>query len=326
MKTTIPVHILTGFLGAGKTTLLNHLIKDLQPQRIMVIENEVGRVNIDGALVVDGVGGVVELTAGCICCSLNDELIETLADIAAKKENFDRLFIETTGIADPGAVAQIFLDYPFIADEFELINIICLADARNLETNLLEAEEAQRQLSAADVILLHKTDLVGPADRQQQRIPLIRGFNPLATIYATSLSNFPPSADLLKDAVPEIGAQHQTQSVDKTHAFKHQGISTYCLTFNRDFDLPTLSRELIKLLHIHRHQVLRIKGILATQHNPVKLILQSVRDTYTLSDGTPWQNHEPRESKMVFIGRGVEKSSLERFFSHCLIKEQPPGK
>ncbi|MEM6765743.1 MAG: GTP-binding protein, partial [Bacteroidota bacterium] len=154
----IPVHLITGFLGSGKTTFLNYFIRERLPERILVIENECGDVNVDGAMILDGVEEVLELSAGCLCCSLADGLLDLLALTVEKREQYDRLVIETTGIADPSSIIQVFLSHPMVEKVFELEQVICLADAEFLTDWLEEAEEALRQLSFADVILLNKID------------------------------------------------------------------------------------------------------------------------------------------------------------------------
>jgi G3E family GTPase len=155
-----PVHIITGFLGAGKTTFLNHFIKERLPERIFVIENEYGATSIDGALVMEGVEDIVELSAGCLCCSLADELRDVLEEAHQQRDKYDRLVIETTGIADPGSILQVFLENPAVEKAFELQQVICLADANHVNEWLEEAEEALRQISVADVILMNKVDTV----------------------------------------------------------------------------------------------------------------------------------------------------------------------
>ncbi len=312
-----PVHIITGFLGAGKTTFLNHLITNRLPERILVIENEVGEVNIDGALVVDGADSVVELTAGCICCSLNDDLLEVLADLATRRNTFDRIVIETTGIADPGAVAETFIGDPRVERDFELINVIALADARHLDEALRDTDEARRQIAFADVLLLNKMDLVQPDDLDALQ-QTMRGINPLAKTYVGTRGIFPVDEILATAVMEDHGAEQQTAAVEHLHQHQHHDITSFALTFDRDFDLSELNHQLVVLLNVYRHQVYRVKGIVAAAGSPVKVVLQSVRNLLALSDGTPWEPGEVRQSKIVFIGRGVNRESIERVFKNAL--------
>ncbi len=160
MKKKIPVYIITGFLGSGKTTFLNHFLKSKNNERIVVIENEIGKINIDGATLVTNTNDIIELTAGCICCSLNDELFDLLEELYVKKDEIDRILIETTGIADPGAIAVTFLNHPAVIKDFELINVIGVIDALFIESWLSETEEAIRQIAASDILLINKTDQI----------------------------------------------------------------------------------------------------------------------------------------------------------------------
>jgi G3E family GTPase len=314
----IPVHLITGFLGAGKTTFLNHLIRTRLPERILVVENEVGDVNIDGALIVDGAESVVELTAGCICCSLNDELHHVLAEISARSEQFDRVVIETTGIADPGSVAQVLLSSP--ADHFfELKNIICLADACHLDEALRDTDEARRQIAAADLILINKADLVEPA-RLISVTEAVRGINPLADVRTGEQGIFDVQATLDNTTIEHIGAQTQVDQVPADHGHIHHDITSFSLCYEVPFDLKKLSHELLVLLNIYRHQVYRVKGIVATQDNPVQVVIQSVRNQLSLTDGLLWPPEKVPLSKVVFIGKGVHRRSIERILNNCLVK------
>lgn len=319
----IPVHIITGFLGAGKTTFLNHLIRSRLPERIVVIENEVGDANIDGALVVDGADSVVELTAGCICCSLNEELFKVLELIAARHNQFDRLVIETTGVADPGAVAHTFLSDSVVARFFELKNVICLADARFLDDALRDTDEARRQIAAADIILLNKMDLVAP-EQMAELFTALRGINPLAKTMVGQQGIFQVDKVLDVTTVEYEGAERQTARVAVRHDHLHHDITSFTLTYDGDFDLGQLNHQLLVLLNLYRHQVYRVKGIVAADGHPVKVVVQSVRNMLSIADGTLWRPDEPRQSKIVFIGKGVHRQSIERMLNPCLKKPVVP--
>lgn len=319
----IPVHIITGFLGAGKTTFLNQLIKSQQPERIVVIENEMGDTNIDGALVIGDVNSVVELTAGCICCSLNDELLDVLEMLSQQTETFDRLIIETTGIAEPEAVVEVFVSHRGVEMFFELQNVICLADAKFLNQSLTETETARRQLLAADILLLNKIDLLENTENIAELVQVLRGINPLAKVYEGAQGNFPHDDILSFSTIKDIGAESQTRNVAQRHSHTHQDITTFCLTFEEEFKLPSLSYELTRMLTLYKHQIYRIKGIIAYDNEPTKAIIQSVRNMIALTDGTKWEANEVRQSKIVFIGKGVQREAIERIFNRCLAKPIP---
>lgn len=319
----IPVHIITGFLGAGKTTFLNQLIKSQLPERIVVIENEIGDTNIDGALVLNEVNSVVELTAGCICCSLNDELLDVLEMLATQNDTFDRLIIETTGVAEPEAIVEIFLSHRGVETYFELQNVICLVDAKFLNQSLEDTDTPRRQILAADILLLNKIDLIENALQTTQLLTILRGINPLAQIYEGSQGVFPHEEIITFSTIKNIGAETQTRNVKQNHNHTYHDITTFCLTFEEEFKLPDLSYELTRLLSLYRHQIYRIKGIIAYDNEPTKAIIQSVRNMIALTDGTTWAEGEIRQSKIVFIGKGVKREAIERIFNRCLVKPIP---
>ncbi|WP_020533204.1 CobW family GTP-binding protein [Flexithrix dorotheae] len=329
MKQT-PVHIITGFLGAGKTTFLNHFIKALLPERIMVIENECGETNIDGGLIMDGVEEIVELSAGCLCCSLSDGLLDVLSEASKRQDQYDRLVIETTGIADPSSIIQVFLEDPRVEKYFHLEQVICLTDAGLLEEWLRETDEALRQVALADAILINKIDMVS-----QTAVPkvqaLVENINPHAVIFTGKQGVFP---------VPEImktGTTKLRQMEDKPHHFHHDhahehnhdhqhdhkhnahGITSFTLTFPFPLNLDNLSLDLTRIVNLYRHQVYRVKGIIALPQYPNRVVLQSARSTFVITDGDPWKEGEKREGKLVFIGRGLKKGAFEKIFNRHIV-------
>lgn len=314
----IPVHIITGFLGAGKTTFLNQLMKARPQERLLVIENEVGKANIDSRLLVGAALDVVELTAGCLCCSLNDDLLDVLEAVSARRDEFDRLVIETTGIANPETLVLPFLAYPAVERVFELQGVLCLVDAENVEGWLRDTEEARRQIAFADVLLLNKTDLVTP-QHALSLAQLLASINPYAALFAGQDGGFPMD-ELMAIRGTDAGQTAQrTALLPITREHQHQGISTFTLSFDRPFDLDGLSRTLVQLLHVNQHQIYRIKGIINARDYPVQVVLQSVRDKFHLSDGELWDPASPRESKIVFIGKDIQRAPLEHLFSRHLL-------
>ncbi|MCH2214795.1 MAG: GTP-binding protein [Flavobacteriales bacterium] len=346
--TRLPVHIISGFLGAGKTTFLNHFIKARRHERILVIENECGDTNVDGAIVFEGVEEVVELTSGCLCCSLSDGLIDILALVAKRKDEFDRVVIETTGIADPSSIMQVFLSDPRVERVFELQQMTCLADASLLEEWLAEAEEALRQIAIADVILINKIDTAGK-DQLQKLKKTLEGINPHAYVMEGEYGIFNVD-DILKIGtthpesvevkISENTADnhvhhdndhnhHQDHTYDPHHHHGNEhhhdhnshGITTFTLTFDGVFDLDALSLELYKISNLYRSQVYRVKGIIAIPNYENMVILQSVRSSFVATDGRAWKDDEIRISKLVFIGRGLRKDVFQKMFGKYIIKE-----
>jgi G3E family GTPase len=315
MKKKIPVHIITGFLGSGKTTFLNHFLKSKNNERIVVIENEIGKINIDGATLVTNTNDIIELTAGCICCSLNDELFDVLEELYVKKDEIDRILIETTGIADPGAIAATFLNHPAVIKDFELINVIGVIDALFIESWLSETEEAIRQIAASDILLLNKTDQISNEAKKNEITALLSNINPLATILWGAFGAF-PIAEILErhhELLPEIKLNNVSGELNNIH----QKITTFSFTFNEPFVLAKLNFEINRLLFLSYHQIYRIKGIIAVENYPVKLLFQTVKTQINYSDGQLWTNDEPRISKIVVIGKNINKDSMHKFFQKC---------
>ncbi len=321
----IPVHIITGFLGAGKTTFLNHFIKEMLPERIFVIENECGATNIDGALVMDGVEEVVELTAGCLCCSLADGLFDILEEAFERRDQYDRMVIETTGIADPSSIVQVFLENPAVEKAYELQQVICLVDTGHVEEWLHEAEEALRQVSVADVLLINKVDTVVKEDVQYVR-SILEGINPQAKVFTGSQGIFPINelmsiGTVKPESVEKIAHSHQHDHSHGDEENNSHSITTFTLTFPRPLDLNNLQLDLNRIVQLYRDQVYRVKGFIAIPNYPNRVILQSARSTFIATDGTPWEDAENREGKLVFIGRGLKKAAFEKMFNRHLLKE-----
>lgn len=201
MRTTdrIPVTVLTGFLGSGKTTLLNRILSEQHGKRIAVIENEFGEVGVDHQLVIGAEEEIFETNNGCICCTVRGDLLRILGQLLKRRDRFDHIIVETTGMADPGPVAQtFFLDDDF-KQQFTLDAIVTLVDARHMEQHLDEMKEPGEQVAFADVILLNKTDLVDEAtlERVERRV---RAINATARVFRTR------NADISIDAVLGVGA------------------------------------------------------------------------------------------------------------------------
>jgi len=314
----IPVQLITGFLGAGKTTFLNHLIQNSTKERLFVIENEVGKVNVDCKLVMSGAEDIAGLTAGCLCCSLHEELLDVLEEVSSRRTEYDRLVIETTGVADPSSIIQTFLGNRMVERVFELQQVICLVDAAHIEENIAATDEARRQLVSADVVLLNKCDQVTPS-RVGELVQKLNNIHPTTTIFCGQQGIFPI------DKILKVKPFHdeQTSQIAPTlpkSAHRHNDITTFTLTFNRPFQLSSLAQELVKLTKLYRHQVYRVKGIIAVNTTPTRVIIQSVRDSFVLSDGPPWELNSEKISHIVFIGKDVERRTIEKMLSRHLIK------
>ena len=269
---------------------------------------------------------MVELSAGCLCCSLADGLLDILEEASKRRAEYDRLVIETTGIADPSSILQVFLEDPRVERVFDLQQVICLADAGLVEEWLSEADEALRQIAVADVILLNKIDTVSEKELPNT-INVIRGINPHARLF-TGLNGQFPIAELLNAGTtrPETVehasvTHHHHHEHGDTESNSHK-ITTFTLTFSLPLDLESLQLDLNRIVHLYRHQVYRVKGFIAIPNYPNRVILQSARSTFIATDGSPWETKDQREGKLVFIGRGLKKETFERMFNRHMVYHQ----
>jgi G3E family GTPase len=347
----IPVTILTGFLGSGKTTLLNHIIKQNPNKKIAIIENEFGEISIDSELVTKSEDGIFELTNGCICCSLNGELIETLLKIVNSKHKIDHLVIETTGIADPGPVAVAFLSDYKIQSMFKLDAIVTLVDTQFIEQQMEDALEANKQIAIADVVLLNKTDKV---DRylvdairniiarvnpeatllesqfgivEDTNLLEINGFSTesvLKTNFESTYSNiakkrFTVDMDLMEesDEIPLVAAH-----VLMPH--KYARIGSYSFIFPEPLDVIKFDTWCKVFLANAPFQVFRGKGILRIEDFDKRVIFQSVYNQYVTEGGEEWGYEEPL-SKIVFIGRNLNYDVIAEGLKLCTVKDETDG-
>jgi len=350
------VTLLTGFLGSGKTTLLNALMADRPQTRFALIENEYGEEGIDGHLVLRPDVDIVELSNGCICCSMNDDLLNVLEELYDRRDTFDELIIETTGIADPAGVAVPFLMLPMVQREFTLKRVICLVDAELIEDQLRDTEEAIQQISFSDVILINKTDRIS-ADYIARLTETLQGLNPLAEVLNGHKENYPvgklmaverdttpavkPASFVADTAKPLAVHHHHAPTAGRErplgtlphrhHHHKHSDIVSLSFRFEESFDLMALYHRLMTLLLFSRSTVAgqgiyRVKGIIYDASRPERWIIQSVGKNLTMQEGAEWAEDEQRISRIVFIGKlsagdPVKPDGFEKMLRHCLTKE-----
>ena len=320
----IPVTILTGFLGSGKTTLLNYILKQPHGHRIAVIENEFGEAGIDNELLVQEQGEqIIEMNNGCICCTVRGDLVRILGELAAKRKagtvNFDRVVIETTGLADPAPVAQTFFVDEDITQNFMLDAIVTLVDAKHAPRQLDEHHEAQEQVGFADRILLTKTDLVDTAQVQALRQRLTH-MNPRAKI-AESRKGVAALDDLLDirgfnlNAILEIEPDFLSD-VEHEH---DDDITSFVFRETRPMDLEKIEDFLSAIVQVYGAKLLRYKGILNIAGLQERVVFQGVHMLMGSDLGAPWKGGEVRESKMVFIGKDMPRDELEKGFSQSVV-------
>jgi G3E family GTPase len=319
----IPVTILTGFLGSGKTTLLNRILKEPHGHRIAVIENEFGEAGIDNELLVqDRDEQIVEMNNGCICCTVRGDLVRILGELSAKKDagqlHFDRVVIETTGLADPAPVAQTFFVDEEIGQKYLLDAIVTMVDAKHAPQQLEEHHEAQEQVGFADRILITKTDVASADDVQTLRQRLVK-MNPRAKIGESA--HGVASIDKLLDirgfnlnAILDIEPDFLT---DVTHEHDDD-VTSFVFREPRALDLNRMEEFLMNIVDVYGPKLMRYKGVLHIAGEPRRVIFQGVHMMMGSDMGTPWKPGETRESKMVFIGRDMPKEMLLDGLRQCV--------
>lgn len=320
----IPVTILTGFLGSGKTTLLNRILKEQHGQRIAVIENEFGEAGIDNELLLQEEGEqIVEMNNGCICCTVRGDLVRILGELqsrrAAGEIRFDRVIIETTGLADPAPVAQTFFVDDGIVDHYLLDAIVTMVDAVHADAQLDEHHEAQEQVGFADRILVSKSDLVTEAAmaKLEQRL---RRMNPRAGIRTAHFGDAPIN-ELLDihgfnlNAILEIEPDFMTD-VDHEH---DDDVSSFVFRAEQPFDADRLEDLLDGVLQVYGPQLMRYKGVIALAGLDKRVVLQGVHMLMGSDHGAPWKKGEKRDSKIVFIGKDLPKELLIQCLTQCLV-------
>jgi G3E family GTPase len=321
----VPVTILTGFLGAGKTTLLNRILQERHGERIAVIENEFGEAGIDNDLLFDsGSEQIVEMNNGCICCTVRGDLVRILGELRLRREAkpgaFDRVIIETTGLADPAPVAQTFFIDEDIAAYYTLDAIVTVVDAVHGPAQLDACHEAQEQVGFADRLLLSKSELVSEVECGQLRSRLAR-MNPRAPIQAVHFGHA-PIAELLDirgfslDAILQIEPGFLGED-----AHEHDdAVQSFVFTSDAPLDSGRLQGFFRDAIASHAKGLMRYKGIVAFDALDQRVVFQGVHMLMNSDVSRDWGEGEARRSRIVFIGRDLPKELWLAQLAACKVR------
>jgi G3E family GTPase len=351
----IPTTILTGFLGSGKTTLLKRILNEAHGQKIAVIENEFGEENIDTEILVsETTENIVQMSNGCVCCTIREDLRATLRDLAEKRRKgeltFDRVVIETTGLADPGPVAQTFFMDDEVAESYLLDSILTLVDAKHAAQQLNDRQEARRQVGFADQLFISKTDLVAK-DEVDALMHRLKHMNPrapqkavhfgemaLSEVFDLRGFNLNAKLDIDPDFLKEDGhaghdphehhdhapgehcdhPSHQHGENQGHHHHHDDDVKSFVYRATRPFDPAKLEDFLGAIVNIYGPRMLRYKGVLSMKGTERKVIFQGVHQLMGSDLGPQWAAGEERTSKMVFIGIDLPKDIFLQGLEQCL--------
>lgn len=341
----LPITFVTGFLGAGKTTLLNHILADPGSGKSLVIVNEFGEIGIDSDLITRASDDMLELTNGCICCASKDDLIESLykafmrrVGVLEPKIEFDRVLVETTGIADPSPLAQLLYTDMQLNLSYRLDAIIALVDLKHIKNQLVANNEARKQVAIADKLILNKRDLV--SDREyDEAVAAVSELNPYCVKEVTAHSKI--SLDRLIDldlfepkikdgAINEwIGMTHATglhdeeTGSDRDHEHHehdhhdHGNVSAVCIDDQHPFDYHRLMECLVKLTEEYGEDLYRVKGLCYFAGNNLPVILQGVQQVFSPPTyGEKWPGGR-MGTRLVLIGKGLRHDDIEKRLSEC---------
>ena len=338
----IPVTVLTGYLGAGKTTLLNRILSENHGKKYAVIVNEFGEIGIDNDLIIGADEEVFEMNNGCICCTVRGDLVRIMGGLMKRKGKFDAIIVEPTGLADPAPVAQTFFVDEDVQKNARLDAVVTVADAKWLADRLKDAPEAKNQIAFADVIVLNKTDLVSKPELAEVEAR-IRGINPYAKLHRTErckvaladvLERGAFDLDRILDLEPDFleagdehdhhhhGHDHHDHDHGHGHGLKHyhdEDMQSLSLRSDKPLDPMKFMPWLQNLVATEGQKILRSKGILSFTDDDDRYVFQGVHMMLEGDHQRKWKDDEPRESRLIFIGRELPEKAIRDGFESCLV-------
>ena len=328
----IPVTVLTGYLGSGKTTLLNRILSEDHGRKYAVIVNEFGEIGIDNDLIVESDEEIYEMNNGCVCCTVRGDLIRVVEGLMRRPGRFDAIVVETTGLADPAPVAQTFFMDDDVRSKTKLDAVVALVDAKHLPLRLKDSREAEDQIAFADVVVINKTDLVSE-DELAAVEATIRAINPSATIHRTERAGLDLGNVLDRGAFDLKRAldndPHFLEHEDHDHDHDHHDHGHAAPSPLHDVTVQSVSMRageldpkkffpwIEKITQMEGPNILRLKGIIAFKDDAERYVVQGVHMIIEGDHQRPWKDGEARESRLVFIGRELDRERLERTFQAC---------
>lgn len=323
----IPITIVTGYLGSGKTTLLNCILKQNHGMKIAVIENEFGEKNIDYEFVLHEKEQIFEMSNGCICCNVREDLILTLKKILEFSDKFNSIVIETTGVADPSPVLHTLKQDPALIENFEIDSIICLVDAKNFLAQLERSPEVKKQVTASNLIMLNKVDLVDDPCMLEKVENELKQLNPIAEIIKTTKSEIKLEEVFLrylfrmKETVPKFIMKAKGFSINSNKeptATHESGVSSKFIEFEGEIAYQFFSIWIDLLFYQFADNLYRMKGILCFKDEPYKVYFQAVHDYVEMTKAELWNENETKINQIVVIGKDLDFEMIQSGYKSCV--------